>query len=168
MNTAPALVGVNHLTLPVGDLGVAEHFYVELLGLELVRRVDAMHIALRCGAVELHLFQESGHHRTKLEPHPHLAFEVDLDAFARFQARLAQHGVAYDGPRRLGPPGHASIYFPDPWGNLLELATFSHPGGIPIGPPDLRALEAAQGVRDIATPAPAASLGSTSASISTF
>jgi catechol 2,3-dioxygenase-like lactoylglutathione lyase family enzyme len=141
MDTAPALVGVSHLTLPVGDLALAERFYVDMLGLEPVRRNPA-YLALRCGALELDLFEQPGHRHTDLQPHPHLAFEVDGDAFSRFQARLTAHGVPFDGPRRLGPPGHASIYFPDPFGNLLELATFAHADGIPIGPPDLEQLSA--------------------------
>lgn len=161
MEPAPALMGVSHLTLPVGDLALAERFYVDILGLTLVRRIDAqafratlperaaeldgengpLHLELRCGALELDLFQQAGYRRTQLHPHPHLAFEVDADALSRFQARLSAHGVVFDGPRRLGPPGHASIYFTDPFGNLLELATFGHVGEIPIGPPDLRALE---------------------------
>lgn len=142
MDTAPALVGVSHLTLPVGDLALAEHFYVELLGLTLVHRYPHF-LALRVGALDLDLFVQSDLHRAHLQPHPHLAFEVDLDALSRFQARLTEHGVPFDGPRRLGPPGHASIYFPDPFGNLLELTTFEHPGGIEIGPPDLERLTTA-------------------------
>lgn len=167
MDTAPVIVGVAHQTLPVGDLELAEQFYVGTLGLTLVRRIDAeafatyvperiaeldggddtpLHLELRCGALELHLFLQTGYRRATLRPHPHLAFEVGADDLERFEARLRARGVPFDGPRRLGPPGHASIYFPDPFGNLLELSTSSYTpprgvGDIPIGPPDLRSLE---------------------------
>jgi hypothetical protein len=50
---------------------------------------------------------------------------------------LVAAGIPTDGPRRLGPPGQASLYFADPWGNLLELVTTGYPHPIPIGPPEL-------------------------------
>jgi hypothetical protein len=42
-----------------------------------------------------------------------------------------------DGPRRLGPPGHASVYFADPFGNLLELATMGYTSRVIEGLPDI-------------------------------
>lgn len=163
MTAAPAITAVHHLTLPVADLALAERFYVGLLGLALKRRFDRetllrlrpdrvdeadaldgpLHLELRCGEVELDLFLRRDHRPGPVRPHPHLAFAVapaDLDAFC---ARLADAGVPLDGPRRLGPPGHASVYFHDPFGNVLELATFGYPNEVPVGPPDLAALRRA-------------------------
>ncbi|WP_437610109.1 hypothetical protein WMF20_01680 [Sorangium sp. So ce834] len=45
------------------------------------------------------------------------------------------------GPTRLGPPGQASLYFNDPFGNRLELVTLGFTGEIPVGAPDVSALE---------------------------
>ena len=48
--------------------------------------------------------------------------------------------VLVDGPRRLGPPGHASVYFSDPFGNTLELVTTGYQGSVVEGPPDVSVL----------------------------
>lgn len=152
--------GVAHLTLPVSDLELAERFYVDLLGLTLSRRFDRetflrlrpdreteadadqspLHLELRCGGLELDLFLCRGHRRAPPRPHPHLAFEVDAADLPRFMDRLRAAGVPVDGPRHLGPPGHASIYFADPFGNLLELSTMGYPGELEVGPPAVHSL----------------------------
>jgi catechol 2,3-dioxygenase-like lactoylglutathione lyase family enzyme len=61
---------------------------------------------------------------------------VDHDELDSSVARLREAGVPVDGPRRLGPPGHASIYFADPSGNLLELVTMGYGGTVEEGPPE--------------------------------
>jgi hypothetical protein len=48
--------------------------------------------------------------------------------------------VPIDGPRRLGPPGHASVYFADPFGNTLELVTMGYAGSVSDGPPNVARL----------------------------
>lgn len=157
----PAVDGVAHLTFPVSDLDRAERFYVELLGAELLRKVDRaaflerrperaaeadadnspLHLAVRFpDAPELHLFLQRGMPARVPAPHPHLALNVDHDELDDFVARLRAAGVPVDGPRRLGPPGHASVYFADPSGNLLELATMGYRGPVAEGPPDVARL----------------------------
>jgi catechol 2,3-dioxygenase-like lactoylglutathione lyase family enzyme len=139
----------------------AEDFYVGLLGGELIRRFDRetflkfrpdraaeadaenspLHLAVRLGdSPELHLFLQRGYTGKAPSPHPHLAFNVDNDDLDAFRARLSAAGIALDGPRRLGPPGQASVYFTDPWGQLLELSTTGYGGPTLEGPPDLAAL----------------------------
>lgn len=156
---------MDHLTFPVGDLAQAEAFYVGILGGEVVRRFDRttflrmrpdraaeadadnspLHIAVRLGdGPELHLFLQPGLSRQPPRPHPHLAFRVDHDQLDAFRAQLLAAGVALDGPRQLGGPGHASLYFTDPWGQLLELATTGYTGSVIPGPPDLQRLHSGQ------------------------
>ncbi|MET0389499.1 MAG: VOC family protein [Polyangiales bacterium] len=158
---APAIEDTAHLTLPVSDLALAEAFYVELLGAQLLRRMDRatfltqrperaqeadadnspLHLALKLGdSPELHLFLIRSHQRRPPAPHPHIALRVDPDLLDRFCTRLTQAGVPLDGPRRLGPPGHASVYFADPWGQLLELVTTGYQGPVELGPPDVSRL----------------------------
>ncbi len=158
---APPLEGFHHITLPVHDLESAETFYVSLLGAELVRRFDRetflrfrperaaeadadnspQHLCVRMGdGPELDLFLQRNRSKPVPAPHPHLAMRVDpghLDAFA---LRLRAAGVPTDGPRRLGPPGHASVYFADPFGNTLELVTLGYEGQVLEGPPDVSKL----------------------------
>lgn len=158
---APVLDGFDHLTLPAHDLALAEQFYVGLLGAKLVRRFDRetflrarpdrahevdednspLHVAVRfADGPELHLFLQKGRAVPTPVPHPHLALNVDHDELDVFHARLRDAGVPTDGPRRLGPPGHASLYFADPFGNTLELVTMGYRGAVQEGPPDVRLL----------------------------
>jgi hypothetical protein len=42
-----------------------------------------------------------------------------------------------DGRRRLGPPGHASVYFAEPFGNRLERVTLGCESAVLEGAPDV-------------------------------
>jgi catechol 2,3-dioxygenase-like lactoylglutathione lyase family enzyme len=158
---APPIEGLHHITLPVHDLDAAERFYVGLLGAQLLRKLDReafvgmrpdraseveadnspLHLALRMGdAPELHLFLQKHRSKPTPLPHPHLAMMVDADQLDAFVVRLHAAGVPVDGPRRLGLPGHASVYFADPSGNTLELVTMGYRGLVLEGPPDVSRL----------------------------
>lgn len=158
---APRIDAFDHITLPVHDLGEAERFYVDLLGATRVRRLDRetllrtrperaaeadadnspLHVAVRFhDAPELHLFLQKNRVKPTPAPHPHLAMNVDHDELDTFVDRLRAAGVPLDGPRRLGPPGHASVYFADPFGNTLELVTMGYAGAVELGPPDVSKL----------------------------
>jgi catechol 2,3-dioxygenase-like lactoylglutathione lyase family enzyme len=144
-NVAPPIEGFHHITLPVHDLDSAETFYVRLLGATLVRKADAddraFHFAVKLhDGPELHLFLETNRGKTVPAPHPHLAMTVDSDQLDAFAMRLRAANVPIDGPRRLGPPGHASVYFADPSGNTLELVTMGYEGPVLEGPPDVSRL----------------------------
>ncbi len=52
----------------------------------------------------------------------HFAFAISADELAAWEARLAAHGVAIES-RMHWPRGGASLYFRDPDGHVLELAT---------------------------------------------
>jgi catechol 2,3-dioxygenase-like lactoylglutathione lyase family enzyme len=58
----------------------------------------------------------------------HFAFAIGADQLAAWEERLGEHGVAIEG-RTQWPRGGTSIYFRDPDGHLVELAT---PGLWPI------------------------------------
>lgn len=158
MKTIPAVDGFDHVTLPIHDLDAAERFYTGVLGAKLVRRVDRetfvrlrperaaevdaanspLHVSVAFhDAPHLDLFLQPNAKKTEPAPHPHVAMRVDADELDMAAARLREAGVPVDGPRRLGPPGHASIYFLDPSGNLLELVTTGYEKAVIEGPPDL-------------------------------
>lgn len=158
---APPIEGIDHLTLPIHDLAVAEAFYVGLLGARLVERFDRetflryrpdraneadadnspLHLEVRfADGPSIQLFLQKNRARAVPPPHPHLALAVDHDDLVPFRDRLRHAGVKTDGPRRLGPPGHASIYFADPFGNSLELVTLEFRGPVEEGPPTMSAL----------------------------
>jgi catechol 2,3-dioxygenase-like lactoylglutathione lyase family enzyme len=52
----------------------------------------------------------------------HVAFAIGRDELSGWEQRLAAHGVAIEGRTDWKRGGH-SIYFRDPDGHLLELAT---------------------------------------------
>ena len=52
----------------------------------------------------------------------HLAFAITKDELDGWEAHLASHGIAIEGRNDWERGGH-SIYFRDPDGHLLELAT---------------------------------------------
>lgn len=160
-NAAPSIDGFDHITLPIDDLEVAERFYVQLLGGQLVRKMDResfarmrpgraaeidadnspLHLAVSFhDGPQLHLFLQKNRNKPVPAPHPHLAMRVDADELDAFVLRLRAAEVPIDGPRRLGPPGHASVYFADPFGNTLELVTLGYQGSVVEGPPDVRVL----------------------------
>jgi len=115
--------------LYVDDLAKAEHFYSQVLGLSVESRQEGRHVFFHCGTRMLLLFnplasRESSDH---FPPHGafgpgHLAFgirEADLPAWTN---RLERQGISIEKVIDWPRGGH-SIYFRDPAGNSLELAT---------------------------------------------
>jgi len=114
--------------LYVDDLGAAERFYGDLLGLELDSKKDGIFVFFRCGAGMLLLFEPGAAstgrsvpaHGTQGPGHACFAVaERELDAW---RARLEAAGVAIE-QEMTWPRGGRSFYFRDPAGNSLELAT---------------------------------------------
>ena len=154
--------GIDHVTYPVLDLDTAEKFYTEVLGGELLERFDAetflryrperaeelanprnspLHLSLQFGrGARVDLFLQNFGQPAHEQAHPHLAFGVSPADLDRAVAHLRSVGVPVDGPRRLGPPGQASAYFFDPFGNKLEFVTDAYPHAIPFGAPNWDAL----------------------------
>ena len=116
------------------DLDDAERFYREVLGLELIGKRPGRHVFLRCGEGVVLLFNPAA----TAEPPPaaggipvprhgafgpgHLAFRLPVRDIDRWRAHLADAGVPVEAEVRW-PEGGYSIYFQDPAGNSLELAT---------------------------------------------
>jgi len=138
-----AITHVDHVTVPCVDLRVAEEFYVGLLGARVALRLDesqlrrlgwslrdirdnhAAHLSLTFGAgPRIDLFKyPAGVPSPEAPMHPHIALGVSPRMFLAWKRRLAERGVPVAGPTRPGPPGQASFYFNDPFGNHLELVT---------------------------------------------
>ena len=109
--------GVYEVAIKVRDLGAAELFYRDVLGLEVGLR-DALRpwIFMRAGAGGMIVLQEQAD-----IPQQHFAFTVsaaDIDAAA---TELRRHGVAADGPVVHEWIPAKSLYFADPDGHDVEL-----------------------------------------------
>jgi catechol-2,3-dioxygenase len=130
----PDLRGVLETSLYVETFERACPFYEQVLGLNSIFR-DPQLCAYDVGGrgVLLLFLRGSSLETTRLRsgtipPHDghgrlHIAFSVaDHDALAAWEARLAEANVAIEG-RMKWPRGGESVYFRDPDGHLLELAT---------------------------------------------
>jgi catechol 2,3-dioxygenase-like lactoylglutathione lyase family enzyme len=136
---------VRHVGLVVHNLEHALHFYRDLLGLRITRRMDergshvdamlgmggARVITVKMSAhqgrtmLELLAFEQAADTETRARAldspgFTHVAFEVtDIDGLYQ---RLAQAGVPFNSAPQLSPDGVAKVAFcRDPEGNSLEL-----------------------------------------------
>lgn len=152
----------DHITIPTTDLRLAEDFYVGFLGARVVLRIDrpllmrmgwsseqidknhAVHISTTLGGgPRLDLFEYPQGLPQKSGPmHPHIAITVAPGQLLKWKQRLIERGVIVAGPMRAGPPGQASLYFNDPFGNHLELVTIGFVDEeLPVGMPDRSQLD---------------------------
>lgn len=116
------------------DLPAARRFYGEVLGLEVHEEPDGRHVFFRCGRAMLLVFNpeetraKTLHVAGALVPlhgavgPGHVAFAVRDDEIDSWRAHLAAHGVAIES-EIAWPRGGRSLYFRDPAGNSVELAT---------------------------------------------
>jgi catechol-2,3-dioxygenase len=129
----PRVTGIIETALDVRDLAVAVEFYTTVLGLEIIERSERLCAFAVDGRDVLILFQrEEAPHAVEIAggtipPHGstgsiHMAFSLDLSELAKWEQWLAAKGVAIEG-RVNWERGGASVYFRDPDGHLIELAT---------------------------------------------
>ena len=128
----PKLDRVLETALYVDDLDRAAAFYAELFELAPLYADERLR-AFAVGSSALLLFRRGASLETitmpggTIPPHDgtgplHVAFAIGADELAPWEERLRDHGVAVEG-RTDWPRGGRSIYFRDPDGHLLELAT---------------------------------------------
>ena len=119
--------------LYVDDLGRAARFYEQVLGLAALTSDARFRAYVVGGQSVLLLFHRGSTLETvrmpggTIPPHDghgplHMAFAVGVDALPQWEQRLAEQGIAIEGRTTWSRGGH-SIYFRDPDGHLLELAT---------------------------------------------
>ena len=129
----PKLNRVLETSLYVDDMDRAAAFYETVLGLRRLTddsRIKAYDVA---GRSVLLLFRRGGTLETvhlpggTIPPHDgtgplHIAFAIDAEELPEWEAKLVEHGIPIEG-RTCWSRGGESIYFRDPDGHLLELAT---------------------------------------------
>lgn len=121
--------GILETCLYVNDLETAEKFYREVLGLEFDARQAGRHVFLRLGHRMFLLFnaEESEQDQGGFPPHGtrgagHVCFACREDEIDAWRAHLESHGVAIEHVHTW-PGGERSLYFRDPSGNSVELAS---------------------------------------------
>ena len=128
----PKLDRVLETALYVDDLDRAAAFYADLFDVPSLYADERLR-AFAVGESVLLLFWRGASLETMtmpggtIPPHDgagplHIAFAIAADEVAPWEERLRQRGIPVEG-RTDWPRGGRSIYFRDPDGHLLELAT---------------------------------------------
>lgn len=129
----PAITAVLETCLYVADLGAAERFYADVLGLSVLARAPERHVFFRCGDAMLLVFDPgrtaSAAGAVKGVPVPphgaqgpgHVCFRVPEGTLPEWRERIERAGIAIEAEIHW-PRGGASLYVRDPAGNSVELA----------------------------------------------
>ena len=136
MTAAPAVNGILETALYVADLDRSAAFYEELFGFETLA-CDARFCALRVGErqVLLLFLREAstepipvGNHPGKIPPHDghghlHFALSIAAEQLEPWRARLAEKRLPLASTIQWPRTSSTSLYFHDPDGHVIELAT---------------------------------------------
>jgi catechol 2,3-dioxygenase-like lactoylglutathione lyase family enzyme len=129
----PKLNRVLETCLYVDDLDRAARFYEDVLGLAVLTSDSRFRAYDVGGQSVLLLFKRGATLETvhmpggTIPPHDghgplHMALAIAADALPEWEKRLGARGIAIEG-RTKWSRGGESVYFRDPDGHLLELAT---------------------------------------------
>lgn len=121
--------GIAELTLQTDDLAQLEHFYREVIGLELLARADDRVWVAAGEHARLGLWTPGAKEfDDRPGAHVHFALTVEPDALDELAARLAEAGVERRGPVEH-EGGDRSIYWTDPAGHRGEAWELFAQGG---------------------------------------
>ncbi len=126
----PKLTGILETTLYVDDLDCSQRFYERIFGLTQVIATDLHRLRVlqvKEGQLLL-LFKRGGSPDHDGSGQNHLAFSVPKAELAAWERWLAENNLAIV-ERKKWQYGGESLYFRDPDGHLLEVAT---PGTWPV------------------------------------
>ena len=121
--------GILETCLYVDDLSAAEAFYTRLLGIEAFSRVQNRHVFFNLGQSMLLLFNptETAKPAGDIPTHGahgpgHVAFAIAPADIPVWREHLRQQNILVEA-EVTWPSGGQSIYFRDPAGNSVEVAT---------------------------------------------
>ena len=133
----PKITGLLETALYLDDVGQAVRFYQDLFGFSLLSgstQPDATFAALELPGRAVVLLFKNGANAQPVdtgggiipshggEGRLHFALAIPSDAYESWKTKLAAKNIPIESEVRW-PPGGRSLYFRDPEGNLVELAT---------------------------------------------
>lgn len=129
----PRVTGILETALYVADVGRAAAFYERVFGFPVLTRDERFCALDVAGRQVLLLFQHGSSVNGFTDPRgtipghdaagtQHFAFAIDAPELDAWERRLADLGVTIEG-RMTWSRGGRSLYFRDPDGHLVELAT---------------------------------------------
>ena len=123
----PRLDGVLETALYVDDPERSRDFYHRVFGFEAIVSIDRLIGLSVVDRQVLLLFKKGASAHLPQSAHDgdghlHLAFAIPVEEWEPWLARLDELGVSIEGTRTW-PRGGRSVYFRDPDGHLVELAT---------------------------------------------
>lgn len=115
--------GMRHVALFVENLDQTQHFYVELLGMQLEWQPDADNVYLTSGNDNLALHRYSGQvqeaDRQRLD---HIGFIIDaIDDVDKWYEYFVANGVKIVAEPRTHRDGARSFYCTDPAGTVVQM-----------------------------------------------
>ena len=123
----PTTEGILETSLYVEDVAGSATFYEKIFGFPVISDFGGRGCALRAGERQVLLLFKKGGSLAMETPHDgdgelHLAFAIPAAELARWEAWLAENGIALE-ERRQWERGGVSLYFRDPDRHLIEVAT---------------------------------------------
>lgn len=126
----PKTTGILETALYVDDLDRAQRFYERIFGLKLVAAADSHRLRVLLAGEQqvLLLFKRGGSPDHDGSGQNHMAFAIPRQELAAWERWLAENQIPIV-ERKKWQYGGESLYFRDPDGHLLEVAT---PGTWPV------------------------------------
>ena len=123
----PKSEGILESSLYVDDVHRSARFYEKIFGFRVISDFGARGCAMEAGHRQVLLLFKKGGSLAIESPHDgdgelHLAFAIPAAELARWEAWLAENGLAIE-EKRAWEAGGWSLYFRDPDRHLIEVAT---------------------------------------------
>jgi len=114
------------------NLDQAERFYLDVIGLKLLKKKEGRHLFFKCADSVLIVFnpEESEKEGGKAATHGstgegHMAFGVKDGEIENWRVRLGEHSVEIE-KETVWEDGSRSLYFRDPDNNSIEIISEYH------------------------------------------
>ncbi len=123
----PNTEGILESSLYVTDVTDSAQYYEKIFGFQVISDFGERGCAIKAGTRQVLLLFKKGGSRDMLSAHDgdgelHIAFAIAAADLAKWEAWLAENGIAVE-EKRMWELGGCSLYFRGPDWHLIEVAT---------------------------------------------